>query len=103
MTWEWISAVGWGPIPDGFDPEHDCRHVVDALVDATRKLHPELPVASVVVEGQASDVLVKASRGADLLVVGSRGHGALGGALLGSVSAYCVSHTHCPILIMHGA
>ena len=103
MSWEWVAAVGWGPIPDDFDPEHDCRGVVDTMVEATRKVHPELPVASVVVEGQASDVLVKASRGADLLVVGSRGHGALGGALLGSVSAYCVSHAHSPILVMHGA
>lgn len=36
---------------------------------------------------------------ADLLVVGSRGHGRLGGLLLGSVSQKLASHAPCPVLI----
>lgn len=54
-----------------------------------------------VVEGYPSRVLVNAAAGADLLVVGSRGHGELSGMLLGSVGLHCASHASCPVLIVH--
>jgi len=46
------------------------------------------------------DVLVEESKGAAMLVVGSRGHGAVGSLLLGSVSNYVVHHATCPIVIV---
>jgi nucleotide-binding universal stress UspA family protein len=52
-------------------------------------------------EGNAADVLIEQSSGAEMLVVGSRGHGGLAGVLLGSVSAMCAEHAHCPVLIIH--
>jgi nucleotide-binding universal stress UspA family protein len=51
------------------------------------------------VEGPAAQVLLEAGRGADLLVVGSRGHGGFVGLLLGSVSQQCAQHPPCPVLI----
>jgi nucleotide-binding universal stress UspA family protein len=60
-------------------------------------------VRSRVVEGHASHVLLDAAAGADLLVVGSRGHGSFADALLGSVSQNCVHHARCPVLIRRGA
>ena len=43
-----------------------------------------------------------ASAGADLLVVGSRGHGGFTEALLGSVSQHCVQHARCPVVVIRG-
>jgi nucleotide-binding universal stress UspA family protein len=55
-----------------------------------------------VVEGRAGPVLADAADGADLLVVGSVGHGGLAGALLGSVGQYCAHNAACPVVIMRG-
>lgn len=50
--------------------------------------------------GDAAKVLVMAAETADLLVVGSRGHGAIVGMLIGSVSLHCVSHAECPVVVV---
>jgi nucleotide-binding universal stress UspA family protein len=50
--------------------------------------------------GLPASVLVEAGRDADLLVVGSRGHGGLLGALLGSVSTAVIHHATCPVLVV---
>jgi nucleotide-binding universal stress UspA family protein len=57
-------------------------------------------VTSVAVQGHPAQVLVDASARAQLLVVGSRGHGRLAGMLLGSVSEYVIAHADCPVLVI---
>jgi nucleotide-binding universal stress UspA family protein len=54
------------------------------------------------VEGGAAGVLIDTARkeNADLLVVGTRGHGGFTGLLLGSVSATLAHHTPCPLVIV---
>ncbi len=51
--------------------------------------------------GTAADVLIDESQGADLLVVGSRGHGGFTSMLLGSVSMHCAQHASCPVTVDH--
>ena len=57
------------------------------------------PVEAVVRDGSPAGVLVEASREADLLVMGSRGHGPLPAALLGGVAHHVVRHAACPVVI----
>jgi nucleotide-binding universal stress UspA family protein len=51
--------------------------------------------------GGATDVLLRRAHGADLLVIGSRGHGGLGAMLLGSTSMSCTLHATCPVTVVH--
>ncbi len=52
------------------------------------------------IAGHSAQVLLEAARGADLLVVGSRGRGGFAGVLLGSVSQRCAQHSTCPVVIV---
>ena len=101
MTWEWFSGYGWSPIPPDFDPAHSCETKLNGLVEPVHKAHPSVVLKATVIEGLAAQVLVEASEGADLLVVGNRGHGEFVGMLLGSVSEHCVTSARCPVLVLH--
>lgn len=78
------------------------RLVDDVLAELPMNGGSEAPsVRIVVLEGSAGDVLVDRGRTADLLVVGSRGRGALRGLLLGSVALHCAMHALCPVMVVH--
>ncbi|MSY25421.1 MAG: universal stress protein, partial [Actinobacteria bacterium] len=52
-------------------------------------------------EGNAARALLDAASDADLLVVGSRGHGGFTGVLVGSISQQSVQHATCPVVVVH--
>jgi len=62
--------------------------------------YPEVLIEPLVLEGEPAATLCVEAQRADLLVVGSRGHGALGALLLGSVSSQCARQSPCPIVIV---
>lgn len=97
-AWHWPMSYGVPLAYDGFDPEEDARKVVEAA--AADLSVSRANITTVVAQGQPGDVLVQAGKNADLLVVGSRGHGVLAGALLGSSSNYCVHHATCPVVVV---
>ncbi len=100
-AWEWPTSYGWPlPVSEDYDPASDARRTVEKGIATAQRLHPGVAIESVVVEGNAAAVLIEQSRDADLLVVGTRGHGRLTGMLIGSVSEHCVTHAHCPVLVV---
>ena len=100
-TWEWPKSYGYPiPVSADFDPAGEAAKVLEEALEDTRRTHPDVAIHTSVIEGATARVLIDASRDADLLVVGCRGHGELAGMLLGSVSEQCVTHAHCPVLVV---
>ncbi|TFC77650.1 universal stress protein [Cryobacterium cheniae] len=73
--------------------------LVEAVMAEVAK-HPDVKVEYRAIYASPLNSLVDASRGARMLVVGSRGRGGLSGMLLGSVSEQCVRHAKCPVLVV---
>jgi nucleotide-binding universal stress UspA family protein len=97
-AWEWTQ-------PDlGVDirAEHDriAREALEAAVAIARAPYPEVTVTAQAEPGAAADVLTRAATGADLLVLGSHGHGRLFHAVLGSVAEACVRRAACPVVVL---
>jgi nucleotide-binding universal stress UspA family protein len=88
------------PLPYDLDLDASSRRALDQVIVETLGADPEVKIVSTVVEGQAAVELVRAAQGADLLVVGSRGHSAFAGMLLGSVSEHCAAHAPCPVVVV---
>ena len=62
--------------------------------------YPDVVVRQHVLQAHPVQALVEHSRGAELLVVGSRGRGGFRGLLLGSVSQGVLQHADCPVLVV---
>jgi len=95
---------GDGGRPPRYNEESVRRAAADGLDAALapwRDRNPTVSVRTVVAAGSPAKNLVEASGDAGLLVVGSRGHGALVGSLLGSVGLQLLHHAHCPVMIVH--
>jgi len=103
MTWHRPYGYGWSPVRTHHDPGHENEKRLHELLKHLRGTRPNVSIQPIVTEGRPAPLLVNSSQGADLLVVGSRGHGEFSGMLLGSVSEHCVTHAACPVLVVRGA
>ena len=81
------------------EAEARVRAVVDEVTRTATGPLPEIGIRAV--QGAPADALIRASHGADLLVVGSRGHGGFSSVLLGSTSMQCALHATCPVTVVH--
>lgn len=86
-------------LPDASTIERDARSRLDSAIASVGDTSPVV-VHAEVYEGQPGGVLGELSREADLVVVGSRGHGGFTALLLGSVSAQVVRHAHCSVVVI---
>lgn len=105
ITWHLPSAAYGAPMPvlTGWDFAPGAQEVVDGAILEVLGAEPAIKITTVVEEGYPALMLLQASVGADLLVVGSRGHGAFTGMLLGSVSEHCVTHASCPVVVVRSS
>ena len=100
----WELPVNYGTpaplIPPRTDFEEAAREVITLAIADVSSPDEQVTIKGKVVEGNAPRILLDASAGADLLVVGSRGHGGFVEALLGSVGQHCVHHATCPVVVI---
>jgi len=72
----------------------------EIIAEVAGQISQPVPVLPQVIEGHPAEALLRAAAGAELLVVGSRGHGTFAGIVLGSVSQHCVQHAPCPVVVV---
>ncbi len=107
---EFCVVVAYDFIPP-YLGEPNMQYAIDARLEEAKavleravKEVGELPceIHTELIEGSAAQVILEVAetRGSDLIVMGSRGHGAFAGWLLGSASQKVVSHARCPVLIV---
>ncbi|MFG2041628.1 universal stress protein [Dactylosporangium sp. NPDC048998] len=77
------------------------REALESSLGGWRERYPDVKLETLLARGRPARVLVEASHTAQLVVVGSRGHGGFAGLLLGSVGQHLMHHAECPILIAH--
>ena len=100
-VWQYPGTYGY-PAPAADDTNYEelaARVVTDAIAEVASPAGP-VEIRPEVVKGNPAAALLAASAGAELMVVGSRGHGGFVEALLGSVSQHCAHHAPCPVVII---
>ncbi len=76
------------------------RRWIEAARAETGRAVRDVEVEAVALVGSPASVLLERARGADLLVVGHRGHGRWRSALLGSVGLSVILHAPCPVTVV---
>ena len=99
MAWDLPTTYGYAPTYDDIDWAEAAQETLDQAVADVRQ-DPSVKLSTELIRGHAANVLIKASHDADLLVVGSRGHGTVTEMLVGSVSRHCVHHAACPVVVV---
>ncbi len=100
------TTIFWGlrTLPEGGLSHEQTRQAVQEFVaKVASEIGETVPDVTVsVATGEAAEELVKASRDADMLVVGSRGDGGFARLLMGSVSSQVTHHAACPVVVVPG-
>jgi nucleotide-binding universal stress UspA family protein len=100
IAWEFPAITGYPvPVSDVDWEDLAAQALSDAIADVAAGAQP-VKIATKVKKGNAAQVLLEEAAGADLLVVGSRGHGGFVEALLGSTGQHCVHHATCPVVVI---
>lgn len=98
-AWQ-LPVYGW--TTPNWDPQKDALEALADTIQAAFGDQPPADVQQYAREGHAAQVLIDASQGALMLLVGPRGRGGFAQAMLGSVSSKCAEHASCPVLIVRG-
>ena len=101
-AWTWTLMLGGaatsvGEVPD--PAEAATSVLLQSIVEELGE-NPPVKVQPVVKEGNPARILIDMSADADLLVVGTRGHGGFAGLLLGSVSQHVDAYARCTVVVV---
>ena len=99
----YAAAYAYGYGVAAIDPQMDedaARATIDRAVDAEDCTGLPVPIDRITRCEGAAHLILGTAKGADLVVIGSRGHGGFAGLLLGSVSHQVAQHSPCPVVII---
>ncbi|WP_240507016.1 universal stress protein [Thermoactinospora rubra] len=99
-AWRWHEATSVLHASSG---EEDERRLLGEVLAGWRERYPDVEVVTEVVNGHPVEVLRDAAGEADLLVIGSRGHGGVTGLIMGSVSQAMLHHARCPLAVIRSS
>jgi nucleotide-binding universal stress UspA family protein len=103
-VWEHVPppAAGSGSPPPGNAPDSDEGAAQELVGIIKEELGENPPILAQprLKHGRVAEVLIEESSGADLLVVGTRGHGGFAGLVLGSVSQHVAAYAQCPVTVV---
>jgi nucleotide-binding universal stress UspA family protein len=94
-AWDWLAQ------PGTFDPGFDHQDATRYATDIVARTLGERPVEVVAAVGRPAAALMDRSAAGDLVVVGSRGLGAVRQALVGSVSRQLAHHAPSTVVVVH--
>ena len=103
VTHAWRWPYGKAPEEARLHLRKAAEHVLHHGADCARSCSTITDITADLFEGSAGERLVELSAGADLVVIGSRGLGAVARSVVGSVTAYVAAHAHAPVIIVRGA
>jgi nucleotide-binding universal stress UspA family protein len=95
------SYLGEPNMQDAIDARlKEADEILKTALDVVGEIPGEIQTE--LIEGSPAEAIINVAmtRNSDLIVMGSRGMGKLGGLLLGSTSQNVVSHAPCPVLIV---
>jgi nucleotide-binding universal stress UspA family protein len=98
-TWDGIDA-GLGTPTNPSDAKALAEKALTRTVTAVNTVYPTVAIAAETVQARPAAALTRAARDADLLVLGSHGHGRLYHAVIGSVTEACIRVAGCPVVVV---
>jgi nucleotide-binding universal stress UspA family protein len=91
--------------PSAFSKDEMEQDAKEVLLKSVAEVAPDppVPIRNIVANGDPTESLIEASKGADMLVLGSRGRSRFAGLMLGAVSQGCAASAACPVVIVKDA
>ncbi|MET7481677.1 universal stress protein [Streptomyces sp. NPDC005538] len=100
-VWEPVpEPMAQAPLVGAETQQHWTERIPREAAEGLRLRHPGVEVTSEQLSGHPGDVLAEAAKDSELLVLGSRGLGGIGGFLVGSVGLSAVAHTGRPVVLV---
>jgi len=99
-AWMFPMAIGYAFTTTVNEVRDKARTLVDEAISHVAEVAPDVVVRGEAIEQPPGPALVTASKGAELLVVGSRGMGGFEELLVGSVGHYCMRHASCSVVLV---